>query len=113
MPLWLKLRLPENQLEESFEDNAAIVKDAFEKYIDERVNNNIQYWKAKDKEPDFMFLTYGITGRLFELAKSKLVPSIRIVNVDDLVIGVGILRELYNRGVTRDQCPNLRAQLTT
>ena len=36
MPEWLALRLPENQLEESIEDNGVIVKRAFEKYIDEQ-----------------------------------------------------------------------------
>ena len=38
MPEWLKLRLPENQLQESIEDNTVIVKRAFEKYIDESLN---------------------------------------------------------------------------
>ena len=38
MPEWLKLRLPENQLQESIGDNTVIVKRAFEKYIDESLN---------------------------------------------------------------------------
>ena len=44
MPEWLSLRLPENQLEESIEDNAVIVKRAFEKYIDEQFNKALPIW---------------------------------------------------------------------
>ncbi len=99
-------RLPENQLEESLEDSDVIVKRAFEKYIDEQVNRNLQILRLQD---DFK-MKLDISNRLKELAKSKLLPDMRYSDRNfELFIYRGILTELYNHGVTKDQLPNLKA----
>ena len=105
MPEWLSLRLPENQLEESIEDNSVIVKRAFEKYIDEEINHALSFWKLQEASPE---LPNDISRRLEKLAKSNLLPDIKTRNWG-VIIRKGILTELYKHGVTRDQLPNLRA----
>lgn len=109
IPYWLSLRLPENQLEQSMEDSATMVKRAFEKYIDEQVNRALQVWKTwiDSGEDGKIELPIPTSGRLLKLAKSNLLPDIKITRRSDVVITRGILTELYNHGVTRDQCSNL------
>lgn len=106
-PQWLvEERLPENQLEESMQDSDVLVKRAFEKYIDEQVNRNLQILRLQEAfelKPD-------ISDRLKELAKGKLLPDMRYSDRNfELFIYKGILTELYNHGVTKDQLPNLKA----
>lgn len=105
IPTWLKERLPENQLEESIQDNDVIVKRAFEKYIDEQVNRNLQILKAENTS---YTLPDDISDRLEILARRKLLPDMRFRDWG-IIIHTGILTELYNRGVTKDQLPNLKA----
>jgi hypothetical protein len=111
IPTWLlEERLPENQLEESMQDNDVIVKRAFEKYIDEQVNRALQVWKLKLDKDTPLELSDHISNRLVDLAKSNLLPDIKYASKKCGVnISTGILNELYSRGVTRDQLPNLRA----
>src|SRR5215475_8354947 len=52
MPEWFKMRLPECQLEESIEDNAVIVKRAFETYIDMNFRNSLSYWQRIEAAED-------------------------------------------------------------
>ncbi|MGI8720558.1 MAG: hypothetical protein ACR2KF_08560 [Nitrososphaeraceae archaeon] len=112
-PPWLEERLPENQLEESMEDNEVIVKRAFEKYIDEQVNRALQIWRLEieDKERESsgeekIHLPNEISERFIKLVKSNLLPDIK-ESKSTFLISKGILTELYNHGVTRDQLPNL------
>ena len=49
------------------------------------------------------------SDRFWELAKSKVISSIRMVGEWEVVIYRGILTELYRHGVTRYQLPNLKA----
>ena len=108
IPEWLKLRLPENQLEESIEDNSVIVKRAFEKYIGQQVNNrSIQIWRLK--EGDHIQLPEETSERLCKLAESNLLPDVKMTRNYEVIIRKGILTELYNNGVSSDQLPNLRA----
>jgi hypothetical protein len=108
IPDWLRLRLPENQLEESIQDNGVIVKRAFEKYINEQVNRAIQLWKAKT-ENGFVEIPADISDRLCKLVRSNLLPDIKLTKNWEVLIRKGFLTELYNYGVSRDQLPNLRA----
>jgi hypothetical protein len=111
IPKWLlEERLPENQLEESIQDNDVIVKRAFEKYIDEQINRALPIWKLelKDKD-DRLELDFDISDRLVKLAQSNLLPDIKYTpRRQGINIGSGILTELYNHGVTRDQLPNFK-----
>jgi len=113
IPMWLiEERLPENQLEESLEDNDVFVKRAFEKYIDEQVNRALPIWKLDLGEEEGLTLKLpdDISDRLVKLAASNLLPDIKYSsNKQGIYVRAGILTELYNHGVTRDQLPNLRA----
>jgi hypothetical protein len=107
MPEWLTLRLPENQLEESIEDNNVIVKRAFEKYITEEFNRALTFWRLQNQDHT-KTLPNDISDRLVKLAKSNLLPDVKGRNFG-VIIRKGILTELYKHGVTRDQLPNLKA----
>ena len=104
IPKWLvEERLPENQLEESMQDNDVLVKRAFEKYIHEQVRATSTFRRTELEEKD-------ISGRLVKLAEYKSLPDMRYIAINrELIIYKGILAELYNYGVTRDQLPNLKA----
>jgi hypothetical protein len=111
IPTWLlEERLPENQLEESIQDNDVIVKRAFEKYIDEQINRSIQIWRLKLGNDEKLELPEDISDRLVKLAESNLLPDVKKSKTNfEVIIRKGILTELYNHGVTRDQLPNLKA----
>ena len=110
IPQWLiDERLPENQLEESMQDNDVIVKRAFEKYIDEQFNKAIQFWKSQLSTGEPIDIPKDISDRLVNLAQSNVLPDIKYTGNFDVIIRKGILSELYNHGVTKDQLPNLRA----
>jgi hypothetical protein len=110
IPQWLvEERLPENQLEESMQDNDVIVKRAFEKYIDEQFNKAIQFWKSQLAIGETIQIPKDISDRLVKLAESNVLPDIKYTRNFEVIIRKGILTELYNHGVTKDQLPNLRA----
>ncbi len=108
VPYWLSLRLPENQLEESIDDNGVIVKNAFEKYIIERLGIALSLWRSR-KEPSKVSEHSTIKHWIVELAYENLLPAIKKMNNGEIIIRKGILDELYRQGVTRDQLPNLKA----
>jgi hypothetical protein len=109
MPEWLACRIPETQLEDSLEDNAVIVKRAFEQYIDEQFGRALPIWKlesGRDNDPE---LPKEISMRLVKLAQSNLLPDVKTWGREyKVVVRRGILVELHKR-ISRDQCPNLRA----
>ena len=112
VPEWMTSRIPENQLEESMEDNAVIVKRAFEQYIDEQVSRALPVWRlesGRDNDPE---LPKEISMRLVKLAQSNLLPDVKVTNSLNrdfkVIIRRGILVELHKH-ISRDQCPNLRA----
>ena len=111
IPTWLlEQRLSENQLEESIQDNEVIVKRAFEKYIDEQINRALPIWRQELDEHTKLELPHDISDRLVKLAESNVLPDIKYAPLKHGInIHAGILTELYNHGITRDQLPNLRA----
>jgi hypothetical protein len=111
LPTWLlEERLPENQLEESIQDNDVIVKRAFEKYIDEQMRNALFVWREKLEEEEKVDIPNQISERLVKLARTKLLPDIRYSERNwSVIISTGILTELYSRGVSKHQLPNLKA----
>jgi hypothetical protein len=108
VPEWLSYRLPENQLEESIEDNAVIVKRSFEKYVDDQFNRALPLWRSQSEKGQIE-IPRDISDRLVKLAKDNLLPDIKVTQGYNVIIRKGILTELYNHSVTKDQCPNLRA----
>ena len=54
-------------------------------------------------------LPNDISDRLIKLAQSNLLPDVKALGNFEVVMRKGILTELYNHGVTRDQLPNLKA----
>lgn len=107
VPCWLmRKQLEQKHLEESIEDNNAIVKRAFEAYID----TNFRNWRhAEEREDKALALPKDISSRLVKLVDSNLLPDIKRAQNDNIVIRRGILGELYKCGVSNDQLPNLRA----
>ena len=64
--------------------------------------------RSSDKDEQLR-IPDDISGRLIKLAQSNILPHIKAVGGFKIIIRRGILTELYNHGITRDQCPNLPA----
>ena len=112
VPIWLSLRLPQNQLEQAVQDNALLVKHAFIKYINDRYGKAVSIWKAASHEFGFQ---EDVSYRLKQLGISNLITDVKIkIETKDgiegfrAIIGRGILEEIYDKGISHDQCPNLR-----
>jgi hypothetical protein len=116
MPEWFKLRLSENQLEESLGDSCVIVRRAFESYIDKCYKESLQFFRMQEpairdgeswvypKQPE------EISDRFIKLVKNNLLADVKRSALNfSCIIRKGILEELYRCGVTKDQLPNLRA----
>jgi hypothetical protein len=81
VPEWFKMRLPECQLEESIEDNAVIVKRAFETYVDVSFRNSLSYWQRIEASEDkALKLPEETSLRLVRLVDSNLLPDIEITH---------------------------------
>jgi len=117
IPKWLlEDRIHQNQLEESMQDNDVIIKNAFEKYIREQVNNAIPIWRTRLQRDEKghviedVDIPDDISDRLEKLAVDNLTPCVKYSKINrEFIISTGILAELYNHGVTKSQLPNLKA----
>ena len=77
-----------------------------------RLTEPVPIWRAKLAREQVLELSEFISYRLQKLAESNFLPDIKWVvkkGKSEFRISRGILGELYRCGVTRDQCPNLRA----
>ena len=90
-----------------------LVKRAFIKYIDKEYARATSMWRAADikfhfqKHVSYRLKELGEYGLLHNDIKVK-VTSQNGFEAFSATIGKGILEELYQNGVTHDQCPNLR-----
>ncbi len=107
MPGWFRRQLEQNQLKESIVDSKEAVLDAFENLIIDKtkslkgIQDLIKYKNSSD--------------RFVNLVNGKLLPFAKIITdkahkpTDRIAIYTGILKELYEYGVTTEQLSNLKA----
>jgi hypothetical protein len=109
MPEWLKLKISENQLEESLSDSKIEVKRAFEAYITNSYDRALPFWRFEKTEG--VELAKETSSRLSDLIDNNRLPDIKRQKSEPKIIMIykGILQELYRLGVTKDQIPNLVA----
>jgi hypothetical protein len=107
-PCWLMTRqLEQNHLEESMVDAREAVLNAFESIIID---------KTKNLKGMSDLTTYPDTStRFMNLVNHKLLPFVKVVTdkahqpTDRIAINTGVIKELYEYGITKDQLPNLKA----
>jgi hypothetical protein len=69
-------RLEQNHLEESIEDNGAIVKGAFEKYVDTNFRDALNFWqRSESREDNVLALPKEVSLRLLKLVNSNLLAD--------------------------------------
>ena len=105
IPDWLvSERIPETQLVESIQESDVIIKSALEKYTNEQVVKAMPIWRQEN--PEFS-LPKTITQRFIKLMQSDLLPDVKFNKKSEILIGKGILNELYRHAVNKDQLTDL------
>jgi len=108
VPCWLiKKELEQNHLEESMEDAKTIILNAFESMIIDKFRN------LDDKNE--LTTIKRTSDRFFRMIDYNMLPFVKRVkdkarqDTDRITIDTGILSELYEYGITKEQLSNLKA----
>lgn len=77
MPEWFKLKLSENQLEESLSDGSIDVRRAIGAYITNTFDRFLPIWRIENPQSMGMTLEKNTTHRLAKLLDSNRLPDIK------------------------------------